>query len=269
VNLPPTLDKLLLVVRRDLLTSLRYGLGFWLRPLGLAVEIAGLYYLACAIGPGFRPDGVAYFPFVLIGTSYATFLLSGVSAFVDSVQESQMTGTIEVLMTSATPAPEIVLFTALSSYGGYLLLHVLSVVAGLLAFRVPLPAVNWPGLAMVFLLSVAVAAGIGMFAAGVQLALQKGGALVWLLGTASFFLTGTMFPVSALPRPLQLLAACIPVTYALDGFRLALLKGAGLDSLAPSLAALATFAAILLPLGVLFFSFILRRCRTLGTLSFY
>ena len=267
--MPRALDKFLLVVRRDLLTALRYGAGFWLRPLGLCVEDRRLVLPGARHRPRLSTGRVEYFPFLLIGTSYANFLVNGVNAFVESVQESQMTGTIEVLMTTATPPPQIVLFTALSSYGGYLLLNLLGVIAGLLLFHVRLGQVSLPALGLVFVLSLAVAVAIGMFAAGVQLAIQKGGSMVWLLGTASAFLTGTMFPVSALPRPLQHLAACIPITYALDGFRLVLLKGAKLEAVAPSLTALAAFAVVLLPLGVLFFSFVLRRARALGTLSFY
>ena len=50
--------------------------------------------------------------------------------------------------------------------------------------------------------------------------------MVWLLGSGLWFLTGTLFPVSSLPTPLQVLSRIIPITYLLDGLRLALIEGA-------------------------------------------
>jgi ABC-2 type transport system permease protein len=78
---------------------------------------------------------------------------------------------------------------------------------------------------------------------------------------------GMMYPVSVLPRPLQLLARLIPVTYSLEGMRAALLGGAGIRQLWPSLGALLVFAAILLPASFGVFSWALRRTKITGTLT--
>jgi ABC-2 type transport system permease protein len=78
-----------------------------------------------------------------------------------------------------------------------------------------------------------------------------------------------MFPIQTLPRPLELLARAIPLTYAVDGMRQALLEGHSLKTMAPTLAALAAFAVILLPLALAALSLSLRRARQNGTLSFY
>lgn len=76
-----------------------------------------------------------------------------------------------------------------------------------------------------------------------------------------------MYPISVLPHPLQILARLIPVTYSLEGMRAALLAGAGFRELWPSFAALLIFAAILLPLSFLVFSWALRRTKITGTLT--
>ncbi|MFY9673442.1 MAG: hypothetical protein WAK13_03275, partial [Terriglobales bacterium] len=62
------IDKLAVILRRDLLTALRHRSGFVVTLVGLFTELTAFYYLSRAIGPGFRPDGVAYFPFLLVGT---------------------------------------------------------------------------------------------------------------------------------------------------------------------------------------------------------
>jgi len=42
--------------------------------------------------------------------------------------------------------------------------------------------------------------GLGIVAATLQVAFQKGSALLWLLGSGLWFLSGTMFPDQTLPR---------------------------------------------------------------------
>ncbi|MGH9509364.1 MAG: hypothetical protein ACRD2M_05465, partial [Terriglobales bacterium] len=84
MTLPPLLDKLLIVSRRDLLTALRYRTGFWLMLFGLIAELAASFYLAQAIGPSFQPDGVEYYSFLLVGTALFGFLVAGVSVSVQA-----------------------------------------------------------------------------------------------------------------------------------------------------------------------------------------
>ena len=118
-------------------------------------------------------------------------------------------------------------------------------------------------------LSLALALAIGLAAATFQVSFQKGSALVWLLGSGLWFLSGTMFPVDSLPRPLEVLARLVPFTYAINGLRAALLEGQSLVALAPTLLTLAAFVAVLLPLAFAGLALSLRRARQAGTLSFY
>jgi ABC-2 type transport system permease protein len=78
-----------------------------------------------------------------------------------------------------------------------------------------------------------------------------------------------MFPIQSLPRPLELLARAVPLTYAIDGLRRALLEGRSVMAMAPTLAVLAGFAMVMLPLALAALSLSLRRARQNGTLSFY
>ena len=262
-------DKIHAVVKRDVLTAIRYRAGFSLGVLAAIAEIAAFYYLARAVGPAFRPDGMEYYPFLLVGTGFYTFLIVGINSFLTTVQEAQRTGTMEVLMTTATPAPTLVFLSAISSFAGKGVSLLLYLAGGLVLFRVPLNAPNLAGCVAVLALSMVFAVAIGIVAAGLQIAVQKGSAVVWLLGSAVWFLTGTLFPVNSLPKVLQNLSALIPMTHALTAMRLALLQGGSWRALAPELAMLALFGLILLPTSLVFFSFTLRRARLLGTLSFY
>jgi len=193
----------------------------------------------------------------------------GIHSFVLIVQEAQQTGTLEVLMTTSTPAPVLIFMSAMSAFAGHMVQLVIYVGGGLLLFRVPLGNPNLPGCALVFLLSAAIAVALGVFAAALQLAIQKGSALLWLFGSGTWFLTGTLFPVETLPKPLRFVADLIPVTHSLNGMRLALLQGANFAALRSEILYLAIFALLILPVSLLVLSHTLRRARLEGTLSFY
>ena len=263
------LEKLAAILLRDLLTAMRYRAAFWILALTMILEIAGDYYLARAVGSGFQPEGFDYYPFLLIGTSAYTVFLAGINSFVSTIRNAQVTGTLEVLMTTSTSGPTIVLLSAVSAFVGITVHMALYLAVGLALFRVKLQSPNLLGCAVIILISVTVAIAIGILGAALQVLTQKGGAIVWLSGAVGWLFTGIMFPVTALPKPLQAIAVLIPVKYSLDGLRLALLRGASFPELAPSLGVLTAFGFVLLPLSLIFFSYAVRRARLQGTLSFY
>ncbi len=259
-------DKTAVIVRRDLLTAVRYRTGFLLNAAGAITELAAFYYLSRAVGPGFRPEGLEYFSFLLVGTGFYTFLLMGVHAFLQTVQEAQQTGTLEVLMTTSTSPPVLVFLSAMSAFAANTVTLLFYLAAGLI-FGAPLHANLLASLA-VFVLSVIIAVAIGLVAAALQLAIQKGSAVVWALGSV-WFLTGTMFPVQTLPKALRDVGQLIPITHSLDAMRMALLEASSVRVIAHELLILGIFATILVPFSLLFFSWTLRRARMEGTLSFY
>lgn len=264
-----TLDKVAVVLRRDLLTSLRYRAAFWVQALAMLGEIAGFFYLARAIGPNFRPDGVGYYPFVLIGTAYSGIVVAGAYELVTAVHEAQLTGTMEVLMTTSTPPPMILFLNTASAFIGQAVKWGAYTVAGFLLFGLSFRDANLPAMLLVLVLSMAIAISIGIAAAAVQVWIYKGTGVVWLVGSVTSLLTGSLFPVTALPEPLQKVSVLIPFTYSFDALRLSLLKSYGITELAGPIMVLAAYALVLLPGALVLFSWSLRRARLLGTLSAY
>src|SRR5450755_1583553 len=130
-----TLDKLYVILRRDLLTAIRHRSGFVVALAGVFTELAAFYFLSRAIGPGFRPDGVAYFPFLLVGTGVYTFFVMSAQAFLSAIQEAQQTGTLEVLMTTSTPPAELVILSSVSAFTGKLVNLLVYLFAGVAVFR--------------------------------------------------------------------------------------------------------------------------------------
>ena len=119
------------------------------------------------------------------------------------------------------------------------------------------------------ILCVAIALAVGIAAATIQITFQRGSALLWLLSSGVWFLSGAMFPIESLPKPLVFVAHAIPLSYAIGGMRMALLQGQTVIAMAPTLTVLLVFSAVMLPLALWGLSFSLRRARQDGTLSFY
>jgi len=99
--------------------------------------------------------------------------------------------------------------------------------------------------------------------------LKKGDPVGWLFTGVSGRLGGLYYPISVLPDWLQTLSYLLPVTYALEGMRLAVLKGYSLTELMPNVLALLVFSIIMLPFSMLAFKFAVRKAKKDGTLTQY
>lgn len=262
------LVKIAAVLEKDLLTAARYRNGFVLKVISPALQLATFYYLARAVGPQFRPDGMSYAMFLIVGTGFYTFLIAGIHSFFQTIQEAQQTGTLEFLMTTSTPAPVLLFLSTLSSFAGGFVQFALYLGAGVLVFA-PAVSVSIPGMLAVIALSLAIAAALGLFAASLQLSIHKGSAVLWFLGSCAWLMAGTLFPVNALPRPLQLISLLLPFTHSLTAMRLAIFAAGNSAGLMHEIGVLALFSCALLPAGICFFAWTLRRARQYGQLAFY
>jgi ABC-2 type transport system permease protein len=262
------LHKAAAVLKKDALTSLRYRNGFVMNAVAPAVQLATFYYLSRAVGPQYRPEGMPYFVFLLVGTGFYTFLLSGMYSFLRSIQEAQQSGTLEVLMTTSTRPSTLLSLNSISAFASAFVQLLIYAGIGMVLFA-PGAYTNVAAAVLVFTLSVTIAVAIGIIAATLQISIQKGSAVLWALGSCSWLMAGTLFPVSALPRPARVLSNLLPFTHSLTGMRLAMFQPSTSSVLQTELRTLALFAALLLPVSIAFFSWTVRRARQLGTLSYY
>lgn len=262
------LDKAAAVLKKDALTAIRYRNGFVTSAVSPAVQLATFYYLSRAVGPQFRPEGMPYFLFLLVGTGFYSFLLTGMYGFLRSIQEAQQTGTLEVLLTTSTQPSILLLLNAMSAFVNAFVQLFIYATLGILLFS-PVLQPNITATVLVFALSLLIAIAIGVLAASLQISLQKGSALLWALGSSSWLLAGTLFPVGALPRAVRVFSNLLPFTHSLSGMRLAISQSITPPALRIEIEILGLFACILLPISLLFFSWTVRRARLLGTLSSY
>jgi ABC-2 type transport system permease protein len=262
-------DKLLALVRRDLLAATRYRSALIVPFLGVLGEVAGLFFLARAVGPGFRPDGMAFFPFLLVGSSFYVCLVGGIQVFVETIRTAQMTGTLETLLSTSTHDVVVILLMSASSFLSRVFQLLLALTAACLFFGLRLTTSHILAVVITLLVSIAVVVGIGLLAAALQIWTGRGGSLVWLFASVGALISGTLFPVSALPQVVQRLSWLFPITHSLDAMRIALLAGTSMKDFPGHVALLFAYALLLLPFSILMLRRVLRRARHDGMLAVY
>jgi ABC-2 type transport system permease protein len=119
-------------------------------------------------------------------------------------------------------------------------------------------------------LTVAAYFGLGMLSAAFALVFKQGNPVNLFFGQLAALLSGVFFPVEVLPSWLRRVGEFIPLTYALDVGRSALLGTAGTGpSYGKAFAILGIFAAASLAVGALSFRWAMWRAKRDGSLSQY
>ena len=96
---------------------------------------------------------------------------------------------------------------------------------------------------------------------------QKGEQMSFALQGFMLLVSGVYYPLSVLPLPLQVAGMVSPLTYALAGMRRSLLDGAGVGEQLPTVAILLAMGAVLIPIGVMVFTWAEGRAKRLGLLK--
>jgi ABC-2 type transport system permease protein len=204
--------------------------------------------------PRFRPR-VWYNPelrsshFLVPGLIGVILMLTAVLSTALSVVREKERGTLEQLRTSPLGTFHLLLGKTLP----YLFFSLFATLLILLAARALFGVeVRGPKLALFLatLLFLAGALSLGLLISSIStsqaMAFQIG-SLASLLPTV--LLSGFVFPISSMPRPLQWLTLAVPARHYLVILRGIILKGSGLAPFGPQLAALAIFAATVLALA--------------------
>jgi ABC-2 type transport system permease protein len=110
-------------------------------------------------------------------------------------------------------------------------------------------SVNWLLLALTILLSAAAFSALGAFVSVAVTEVFEAQTLANFIRFPMMFLGGVFVPVDSMPLALQVIARALPLTYAVEALRAALLGG-GVTDAALDLLALAGFAIVLFVLAV-------------------
>ena len=176
-------------------------------------------------------------------------MIVGVTSTALSIVREKETGTMEQVRMAPIGAYQFIIGKTIP----YLFLSFASsmftVLASMVLFDLPMRGSWWALLLAVGLFLVG-ALGTGLFISTVaetqQIAFLMGLLLTFL---PTFILSGFIFPISSMPRALQIITYVVPARYFLVVLRGIVLKGSSLDVLAAPMGALVIYAVVFLTLA--------------------
>lgn len=258
---------------RDAAIALSYRVAFVVQLMGNLLLVGILYYTSQSVGleklPALAEYGGNFMAFLLIGVALTDCVLVSLVGFAQQVRESQTTGTLEATLISPVGLPVILIYSSLWNYFLSAIRFLLYLGAGAVLGRVNLHTMNVPAALAIFILTVLCFLGIGILWAGIVLIVKRGEAIMGVLSILVMLVSGMLFPVKLLPGWVQYISDLIPLTAALQGMRLAVLKGSSLTDLTPILVRLSIFAVLLLAVGLGGFNFAVKLGRQQGSLTQY
>lgn len=263
--------KILAFLKRDVQETLSYKLAFLGEVVSIAFPLLTFFFVAKLIDTAnvqsLAPYGGEYFPFVLVGIAFSSYMMISLYSLTGIISTAQRTGTLEALLCTQTNLPVILVSASAFPFLRGAFNVMLYLLAGVLFFNVKFVNPNLAGMLIISVLTVLCFAGIGIISAGFTMVFKKGDPVMWLFSSISGLLSGVMYPVAILPGWLQSLAKWIPLTHSLEGIRKSLLMGSSIAGLSREIQFLALLTAILLPVSLILFAFAVKKAKKDGTLT--
>lgn len=262
--------KLLILIQHNFRLAWAYKLNFITRYLAIVLSVLLFYFLDKLLqrsGAG-AVEGGTYFTFVLIGGAFSRYLELNSQAFLATLREEMLRGTLEPLLATATPTMFALLGPASWALLEGSILVVLQLVVGAWV-GADFSQANWPAALLIMLLSIVCLLCYGIFSAGFVVVFKRGDPINWFINTVAYIFSGVFFPVTLLPPWLQVVSYALPFTYALQALRGALMRGETIGQLSSDLLILGGFTAVLLPLSLWFLRYAISHLKQTGELTHY
>ena len=260
-------------LKKDFINETSYPFALILQLLSIFFSVGVFYFISRLLGSAASPylaqyEG-DYFSFVLIGIAFASYFGVGLTSFSSNLRQAQTTGTLEAMLATPTRISAIILSSALWDYFLTTVKVIVYIAVGSLLLDVDLGDSNYLAALIILSLSVISFSSIGILAASFIMVLKRGDPIAWFFNAVSGLLGGVYYPLEVMPAWMQWLARWLPITYALEAMRKALLQGASLTSLWTELILLGIFCCVLFPLGLFSFRYAVRLAKIEGSLTHY
>lgn len=259
------------LTRRGFLIASSYRLNFVGTYFGGALYV--FFYALLARFIGQQPAAIAgfgdYFTFLLIGGVFARYLALGMKFLSREMENEMVIGTVEPLMVTATNPALALLGASAWLFVEGILVMALQLGVGIIFFDADFSRANWFAAFVITLLALLALNSWGILSAAFLLLFKRADPLNWLIDLTTYIFCGVYFPISLLPFPLQIFSYLLPLTYALEALRGALMRGQSLYELRAPLIALVIFDVVLIPLALVAFRRALAYTKRAGSLGQY
>ena len=259
-------------LRRDLAIQLSYRADFYLQTGSVVVSLVLFFYIGELVDQSSLADqtetSAGYFGFVVIGLALLRILSSSLSSFAVRLRNEQTSGTLEAMLASPIRASTAILFSAAFDLVRATVFATVMIIVAALAFGLRLDTNPLGiGVALVTLAgSLVLFAAIGMLLAAFTVVFKESSAALQLVSTGIAVFSGVYFPLSVFPDGLQAIAELIPVSWAVEVSRSALLSG---EIETGRFLLLIGSAVVLLPAALLVIERAVARARRQGSLAHY
>ena len=267
------MNKILAFVKKDFLIFISYKVLFVTQILESIMTVLVFFFISKLFGTHassyLKPYGGEYFPFVLLGVSFFTYLSTTLSVFSQKIRSEQMAGTLEAIFTTPTKFSTILVSSAswsfiLSSFTAFIHLSF-----GFLLFSPDLANINIIVCILIIILSLVSFSAIGMISGSFIILFKMGNPLNWVIRGVTSLLGGVYYPVEVLPQALKNVSLFLPITYSLRALRGAVFSKLSFMELSGDIFMLFVFCVVLLPVSIIFFNYAVARTKREGRLGFY
>jgi len=206
--------------------------------------------------------------FLLIGTLVWAYLSAVLDDMSLVITWERWEGTIE--HTLMAPVPRAVHLIGMSAFGViHATLRTLLILAcSLPFFHVSWAHASWAAAAVVLVVGSASLVGLGILTGILPMLYpERGEQMSFMMQAAVLLVSGVYYGVDVLPGWLQAVSRISPATYVLRGIRSALIDGRGVAGQAGTLAVLALFGVLMIPLSLYAFSVAERWAKRTGRLK--
>ena len=245
-------------------------IGSILQPL---IWLAPVYYM----GQAFSVDGEArgfaafagttdYISFVLLGTVINNYIMTVFWGMGYALKRDMDSGVLESNWLMPIPRPMLLIGRTFSSLLTTTLVSAVMLVFGTLLFGFHPTGNALLGLLPVLPMLIGLY-GFGLAFAAIVLLMRDANTLVDISSFVVGQLSGSSFPIQALPRFLIPVSLAIPITFGLDAMRGYMLETTTVIPIQYEIVILVVFMFALVWLGLLVFNRMERKVRTLGTLG--
>ena len=241
--------------------------------LGLFIGVVQFYFVAKFLGEGHEfpllaPYGGNLMGYLIIGTTFMSFVGVSLNSFQGAIRGEQQMGTLEFLLMSDTPLHEVLIYSTLWNFVSACLSASIIFFVVVFVFGMDIN-VDFGASLFILLLSIVCMAGFGLMSAGIIMVTKHGDPITWAFSTLSGLLSGAMFPVELLPPLLRRVSAALPHTHALIALRKTVMVHAGFREVKSQILALLVITALTFPIGLAVFQWGFNRARVDGSLSEY
>jgi ABC-2 type transport system permease protein len=260
-------------IKRDLLIMMSYRFNFIFSIVNILIMVTVLYFLGRVVDtasiPILKSYGGSYFGFLMIGIAFSDYAGISINSFSGSIRDGQLTGTLEIILSSPTRLFTFLFSSSLWSYIFTTFRLCLYFLLSIFVFQLEVGKVNITAAAVIFALSMVTFIAIGIISASLVIVVKQGDAALRRIGAISMIVSGVLFPTEYLPSLLNKISLYLPFTYTYRGLRLSILQGQSVMQLQGELRALAGFAIVFMIISLIVFPYAVRKAKMKGSLAQY